>query len=55
MATIVKRGLTQSGTETESVGLQKQWTDGTIAYVTALAFDIFDKQGDTMTGNLAFS
>lgn len=55
VATIVKRGLTQSGTETASAGLQKQWTDGTIAYVTALAFDLFDKQGDTMTGPLVFS
>lgn len=54
-ATIVKRGLTQDFTEAESVGLQKQWTDGTIAVVTAFAFDLVDKQGDTMTGSLKFS
>jgi len=54
-ATIVKRWITQAWTDSVSVWLQKQWTDGTIAYVTALAFDIFDKQGDTMTWPLEFS
>ena len=44
IATIVKRGLTQAPTSTASVGLQKQWTEGTIAYVSALAFDLLDKQ-----------
>ena len=48
-ATIVNRGITQSGTRTTDVNLQKQWNDGTIAYVSALAFDLVDKQGDTMT------
>ena len=47
--TIVKRGLTQAQTSTADVTLQKQWQDGTLAYVTALAFDLVDKQGDTMT------
>ena len=55
MATIVLRGLNQSATATADVLLQKQWTEGTIGYVTALAFDVFDKQGDTMTGALKFS
>jgi hypothetical protein len=43
-ATIVKRGLTQSSTETEDVSLQKQWGEGSIGYVTILAFDQLDKQ-----------
>lgn len=51
-ATIVKRWLTQAATSTADVGYQKQWTEGSIAYVSALAFDLFDKQGDTMTGLL---
>lgn len=56
VATIVSRGLTQSGSAaTADVSLQKQWTDGTIAYITSLAFDMIDKQGDTMTGALKFS
>lgn len=55
VATIVLRGLSQSATATANVLLQKQWTDGTIAYVAALAYDILDKQGDTMTGALRFS
>ena len=62
VVTIVKRGLTQSSTETESEGLRKQWSDGDLWYITALAFDYFNKDGDntiswnnTFSGNNTFS
>lgn len=55
VATIVKRGLTQVATSTEDSNLKKQWTEGTTGYITALAFDLLDKGGDTMTGALKFS
>jgi hypothetical protein len=42
VATIVKRWLTQWDTKVEQVWLQKQWTDWTIWYVTALASDLLD-------------
>ena len=42
VATIVKRWLTQWDTKVEQVWLQKQWTDWTIWYVTALASDMLD-------------
>jgi hypothetical protein len=43
-ATIVKRGLTQAQTSAASVGNQKQWTDGSIGYVTALAYDLVNER-----------
>ena len=53
-ATIARRGLTQAWVEVEDSSLRKQWTDGSIAYITVLAFDLFDKQGDTMTWPIKF-
>ena len=44
VATIVKRGLTQEDVATEDPLLQKQWTDGTVMYITALAYDYLDRQ-----------
>lgn len=38
----MKRGLTQSATVTEDSTLKKQWIDGTIVYVAALASDMLD-------------
>ena len=42
-ATIVKRWLENGETITENVALQQTWTDWTICYSTALAFNIFNK------------
>ena len=53
-ATIVKRWITQGNPLATDVWLQKQWADWTIAYVTALAYDIIDKQWDTMEWPLTF-
>lgn len=46
VATIVKRGLTQWNEPVEDVNLRKPWGDGTTAYVTQLAFNIFDTESD---------
>ena len=42
VATIVQRWLDQSATKTPVVWLQKQWNDGTIMYIAALAPDMLD-------------
>ena len=42
VATIVQRWLDQSATKTPEVWLQKQWNDGTIMYIAALAPDMLD-------------
>lgn len=41
-ATIVKRGLDQSSSKVQVTALKKQWLEGTVAYVAALASDILD-------------
>ena len=41
-ATIVKRGLTQANAKTENVALRKQWNEGTVIVLTALASDLLD-------------
>lgn len=41
-ATIVLRGIEPQATKTANVSFQKQWTDGTIMVVTALASDLLD-------------
>ena len=42
VGTIVKRGLDQSAAKTEVSSLKKEWIDGTVVYVTALASDLLD-------------
>lgn len=42
-ATIVRRWLTQEETATEDISLNKQWSDGSVCAITALAFDLIDK------------
>ncbi len=56
VATIVKRWLTQANSEVEETWLRKQWSDGDIWYITALAFDLIDKSwNNTFTWNNTFS
>lgn len=48
VCTVVTRGIEQSGW-TPNVGLQKQWNEWVLGYITALDFDIIDKDGDSNT------
>ena len=48
ICTVVTRGIEQSGWN-PNVGLQKQWNEGVLGYITALDFDIIDKDGDSNT------
>lgn len=53
VATIVRRGLTQGSTKTEDLLLRKQWNEGTLAYVTALASDLLDVDKSSGTATIA--
>lgn len=51
-ATIVERWLTQVDTKVEDSWIQKQWTDWTIWYITALASDLLDIDASWETVNI---
>lgn len=55
ICTIVKRGIEQTWGTTD-VWLQRQWTEGSVGYLTALDFDLLDKDGesDTISSNITF-
>ncbi len=42
VGTIVKRGLDQSSSKVQVTALKKEWIEGTVIYVTALASDMMD-------------
>lgn len=56
VCTIVKRGIEQTGW-VASAGLQKEWTEWVTGYITALDFDLLDKDWDTNTvsSNITYS
>lgn len=56
VCTIVKRGIEQTG-GVASAGLQKEWTEWVTGYITALDFDLLDKDWDTNTvsSNITYS